>query len=213
MLKTKQIIFFFTIIFFLFFETSAQTTFGIKAGLNFSSAKYLNEFKNDLIAPYKKIKIGFNAGGFLNYELNKIISVQAEILYSQKGLKFEQIEFSENKIVMNYIEIPISGNYKISLSRHVFFNIYVGGYGAFWTDGKSIITDNITGETITIKTDFNNKNYKYNRIDAGILCGILFNLRKIYFDIRYVQGMINSSQNNSDAIINRLVSFSIGFKI
>ena len=187
-------------------------SFGIKTGMNLSHAKYLDDVDEELVKPYRKLKPGFVAGFVLNMKLNKVLSVQAEVLYSQKGLKFEQIPYAESINSMNYIEMPISGHYNLARSEFTAFDVYIGGYGAYWIDGKYKQEDLITGEIINQKVDFKNPDYKYNRTDAGILAGIVYKVKKISFFLRYTHSMTGSSQINADALTNRVVSFGINFR-
>ena len=189
--------------------TFSQTSFGIKTGLNLSHAKYLDVDDDQLIKPYRKLKPGFVAGFVLNKQLNKVLSVQAEILYSQKGLRSEQIPYNKIVNTMNYIELPISGHYNLHRSKSTAFDVYLGAYGAYWIDGKYKKDDLTTGERFVVKVDFKNQDYKYNRIDAGILSGIVYKVKKTSFFLRYTHSMSGSSQINADALTNRLVSLGI----
>ena len=189
--------------------TFSQASFGIKTGLNLSHAKYLDDADDQMVKQYRKLKPGFVAGFVLNMQLNKVLSVQAEILYSQKGLKFEQIPYNKTINSMNYIELPISGHYNLHRSKSTAFDVYIGAYGAYWIDGKSKKDDLTTGELSVDKVDFQNQDYKYNRIDVGILSGIVYKVKKTSYFLRYTHSMTGSSQINADALTNRLVSFGI----
>lgn len=193
------------------FTASSQTLFKIKIGTNFSKAVYLNSEKNDLIKPIRQFKPGIITGVALHQFINKILSVQAEILYSQKGLKTTQIPYATTINSMNYVEIPITGQYSFMKNRHSFFNVYIGGFGAFWTDGKYKRKDYYTGETNSIKVDFHNPNYTYSRIDAGILAGLIYNIKKLDFFLRYTYSMTGSSELNADALSNKVISFGINY--
>jgi len=195
------------------FFANSQTSFKIKAGMNFSKAVYLNSEKDALIKPIRQLKPGIVAGIALQQSVNKILSVQAEILYSQKGLKTTQAPYNTTINTMNYIEIPITGHYSLSKNRHSYFNIYIGGFGAFWTDGKYKRKDYYTGEINSIKVDFHNSDYTYSRIDAGILAGAIYNIKNIDLFIRYTHSMIGSSELNADALRNKVFSFGINYII
>jgi len=197
---------------FIFLKTVfSQTSIGIKTGINFSKAIYLNEFNDELIKPIRKLKPGFIGGITFHQSLNKILSVQAEILYSQKGLKVKQLPYSTSINTMNYIEVPLTGHYSVVKKRHSSIDLYIGGYAAYWTDGKYKRTDISTGETEIIKVDFHNNDYTFNRIDAGIIGGIKFRGNKTDFFIRYTHSMLGSSQLNADALSNRVISFGMNF--
>ncbi len=190
----------------------SQTSIGIKTGINLSQAKYLDDVDEELVKPYRKLKPGFVAGFVLNMKLNKVLSVQAEVLYSQKGLKFEQIPYTKSVNSMNYIEIPISGHYNLTRSKLTSFDVYIGAYGAYWIDGKYKQEDLSTGEIVNLKVDFKNPEYKFNRIDAGILAGIVYEVKNTSFFLRYSHSMTGSSQINADALTNRVMSFGINIR-
>lgn len=193
----------------------SQNSFGIKTGINLSKVKYDDANIDAIISPYKKIKPGINAGFYFSNELNKMMTVNIEILYSQKGLKYYQISYSEGKNTMNYIEIPAIGGLNYYLSRHTKFNFYIGGYYAYWLSGKYISSDLYTSETTITKVDFHNPDWEYNRNDAGLLGGIkyLSDKKKLSFDIRYTHSMLPSSKKVADGVYNRTISINIGIEI
>ena len=197
----------------LFFSlvSFSQTSIKIKTGLNLSKAVYLNDAVDELIKPIRKLKPGITGGIVLHQFINKVLSVQAEILYSQKGLKTEQIPYATTTNTMNYIEIPISSQYSLMKNRYSYFNIYIGGFGAFWTDGKYKRKDYFTGEINSQKVDFYNPDYTYSRIDAGIFTGIVLNIKKLDLFLRYTYSMTGSSELNTDALSNKVISFGINY--
>ncbi len=191
----------------------SQTSLKLKAGINLSKAVYLNDANNNLIKPVRELKPGFVSGIVLHRFFNKILSVQAEILYSQKGLKTTQIPYNTTVNTMNYIEVPVSGQYSLMKTRHSYFNIYIGGYGAFWTDGKYKRKDYYTGEITSVKVDFHNPDYSYSRIDAGIFTGFVYNVKNFDVFFRYTHSMTGSSEFNTDALMNRVISAGINYII
>ncbi|NPA44727.1 MAG: PorT family protein [Chlorobi bacterium] len=205
----------FSIFFLIVVNTSllSQTSFGIKAGLNLSKAIYSNEYNEQLVDPIRKLKPGIVAGFVINHQLNEVISVQAEVLYSQKGLKTEQASLYKYVNSMNYIEIPFSGQYSIIQNKYSKLSILIGGYGAYWTDGKYKRTYLITSETTSYSVDFNSEDYEYNRIDAGIFIGTEFTKEQIEFFIRYTHSMLGSSKENADALSNHVFSIGINYFI
>ncbi|NPA68706.1 MAG: PorT family protein [Chlorobi bacterium] len=202
------------ILFMSFFAiiSSAQTFFKIKTGINFSRPVYAYDFNNKLTEDYKKNKTGFCGGFVLHHFFNEILSVQAELLYSQKGLKIVQNPYGTTINTMNYIEMPVSGQYSLFKTKNTFLNIYIGGYTAYWISGAYKITDYYTGETVSTKVDFNNADYSYERIDAGISAGLSYRFNdnaELY--LVYSHGMIESAKENVDGFLNRLFSFGINF--
>lgn len=201
-------------LFFLFNTVLfSQTSYKIKAGLNLSKAVYLSQNSENLIKPVRKLKPGFVAGFLIHHKLNKILSVQAEILYSQKGLKTKQEPHNKTINTMNYVEIPLSGHYSLFQNSFSSFDVYIGGYAAYWTDGKYKKTDLSTSETTKIKVDFNSSEYKYSRIDYGILSGLVYHFGAADFFARYTHSMSGSSSENTDAISNKVFSVGISYLV
>ncbi len=195
------------------FFANSQTSFKIKAGINFTKAVYLNSEKDALIDPIRQLKPGIITGITVHQFINKVISVQGEILYSQKGLKTTQIPYATTINTMNYLEVPISGQYSIMKTKYSYFNVYIGGFGAYWLNGKYKREDYYTGEISSEKVDFHNPDYTYSRIDAGILAGVIYNIEKFDFFLRYTHSMTGSSELNADALSNRTFSFGINYNI
>lgn len=209
----KKIIFSAIVLFSLAQHSCSQTYSGIKTGVNFCKAVYDNKAVDDIISQYRKIKPGVSAGFFVETNLNKILTVDAEILYSQKGLKYFQSGFREGKNTMNYLEIPVSGGYNFFIDKKNILNIYIGGYYAFWINGKFIYTDLSTLLPYETKIDFNSPDFEYNRHDAGLFTGIRYRKlkSKLFIDLRYNHALLSSSNAVADGVFNRLLSISLYF--
>lgn len=83
--------------------------FGVKGGLNIS--KLTNTDGSKTLA-------GFNAGGLVNFELDKSWAIQPEVLYSTQGTKFEHSAFwglisNSGTTKLNYVNIPVMVQYSI----------------------------------------------------------------------------------------------------
>src|SRR5690349_11177041 len=61
-------------------EPAPTTKFGIKGGVNLTNL-YVNDVKDE------NMKVGFNAGVFAKVPMSRVVSLQPELLYSQKGSK------------------------------------------------------------------------------------------------------------------------------
>lgn len=85
-------------------SSMAQVTYGPRLGLNFS-----NFGGSD--AGDTKMKIGFHLGGFGNYTINDMFSVQAELLFDAKGAKSEYTDMNNVKqtvpLSLSYLSLPI----------------------------------------------------------------------------------------------------------
>jgi len=79
--------------------------FGLKVGLNRSNV-YDSKTQDFSDNP----KIGFAGGAFLSFVLSESISIQPELLYSQKGFKGTGITLGQSysfKRTTNFIDVPI----------------------------------------------------------------------------------------------------------
>jgi hypothetical protein len=105
----------------------AQTTIGVKGGINIATVDTNVEDIEDLV----ESKTGFVGGAFVTFGLGNIFAVQPELLYSQKG--FQGDEFDETvKVNTNYIEIPVllKAQLKLAMLRPA---IYAGPVVSFET--------------------------------------------------------------------------------
>ncbi|WP_240337107.1 porin family protein [Rufibacter psychrotolerans] len=99
------------------FAAQAQSSFGVKGGLNYSNLsgdlKDESRFNN---------KVGFHAGVYFNAPIvGDFFSIQPEILYSNKGFKYDDVERTgllgvkeryEGTANFNYIDVPVLARVK-----------------------------------------------------------------------------------------------------
>src|SRR5690554_154351 len=80
------------------------------------------QIEGDDIRGYRRL--GANVGGGVFIKLPKDFSVAIEILYSMKGAKTsvnQAVNFSDVRISMDYIDLPISANY--TLDNRIIFGL------------------------------------------------------------------------------------------
>lgn len=84
--------------------------FGVKAGAN------LSNLSGDLVNQDQyKNRVGFQGGVMVNFGLSDIISIQPEVLYSQKGFKYADQQFTvlgntfrnTGNVRYDYLDVPI----------------------------------------------------------------------------------------------------------
>jgi len=80
--------------------------FGVKAGAN------LSNLSGDLVDQDQyKNRFGFHGGVMVNFGLGDIVSIQPEVLYSQKGFKYADQQFglvrNTGSVRYNYIDVPV----------------------------------------------------------------------------------------------------------
>ena len=201
---------------FLFFPyrySYSQTKFGLNSGLNFCTIKYNNEYQEDLIKPYRKIKTDIKGGIFLIQELNPLLFISSEIIYSRKGLKYEQPGTRTGNNKLNYAQWSVCGNIIILNKNYHKFSAGIGIYTSFWINGKNTYINLKTGEYISEKVDFQNTYYEYNRWDAGIVAALSHSKKKSpwFLSAKFEYGMLDSSREIADSFSNRLISASLGY--
>jgi hypothetical protein len=204
----------FFLLVFIQISAKSQISFGIKYGINLTSVKYEESTSEKLMKPYKKIKFGLLFGGEAEIKINRVLVLDIDLIYTQKGLKYSQPGYSEGKIKMNYVEMPFAGKYLIGSPKKNPFGIFVGGYFAYWLNGKYLKTDFKTGSKQNEAVDFNSPDHQYNRTDIGFYTGISKKIsRRWIFDLRYTHGMFSSARNGTDALLSRVVSLSVTYRL
>jgi hypothetical protein len=138
-------------------------------GLNFSK---LTNYEGTMD---EKSQTGIVAGLAANIGIS-MLSVQPELLYSQKGYKYQQKNGFTEEGIHDYIELPVL--LRVAFGPPVFkFFVNAGPYAAYWLSGKekthgggAVKTeDKVDFKEVTIP--FLNIKYKPNRIDYGVTFG------------------------------------------
>lgn len=213
-MKTK-IIALTTVITFIAFASQAQkTTFGVRAGVNFTNLNGDDPNGNDL--DYK-MKVGFHVGANAEIPVAPEFYVQPGVLYSLKGAKVD--DAADTKVHVSYIEVPINFLYKPELGDgHLLLG--VGPYVAFGVGGK------IKNDNGDIDIEFDKEvetllqaAYTLKRFDAGgnLLFGYEFS-NKFSVQLNAQLGLINiapdiKSMPNSDyKVKNTSFGVSVGYR-
>lgn len=180
--------------------------FGLKGGLNFTNM-YIDKVGDD------KMKVGWHAGVFAKVPLAKGVSLQPELLYSNKGSKLnytdQLIGVGEYRFNLNYWELPVLLSFNIAEN----FHINAGPYIAYLS--KADITDINENGTVDQLVKLNEDSFK--RWDAGAAAGIGFDVEKFTLGARYTLGLtkINNSSllsqlapNSKNSALNIFIGFS-----
>ena len=85
---------------------SAQR-YGLKAGVNVSDVVITNYINADAESDYR-MKTGLHAGIYADVDITEKISLSAEIMYSNKGVR------AADKIHLHYINIPLLTLYRVT---------------------------------------------------------------------------------------------------
>lgn len=181
-------------LFLMGFTVNAQLKFGVRAGLNASTVSFPN-------LPNKSEKIGFHAGVFTDIPVvENFMSVQPELSYSTKGTSFKLLS-EKQSIEMNYVDFLLPVSFKMSN-----FNINVGPFASYLISTPDY-------------TYYNNNSVlvdAFKKFDAGLTAGLGYNFNKMMIGVRYNQGFIDVTEDNSRAFLgsgkNAVGQLSIGYK-
>lgn len=193
----------------------AQTSYGLKAGVN------LGKFSNatDLEKDYQKNNVSFYVTGFADIPVAPQFSIQPGVSLQGKGAKYElkgdNLDGSTSTNLMS-IEIPVNAVYYIPAgSGNVFLG--AGPYVGFNVSGKVKASGNLGewGAEGDHDIDFSGDDKDMKRVDAGVnfLAGYKLG-NGFLLNAGYGLGLSNlSPSSDSDAkFSNRVLSFGVGFQ-
>lgn len=161
---------------------SISQAVGIKGGLSIA-----NLSTNDGEVEDKNAIAGFTAGVFMNAPIGEIFALQPELLYTQKGGKYEVLGIDvENRSA--YLELPLL--LQFTLLDPIY--IYAGPQVSYLLSVKTTYND---GGQIEFEDEEDPDDY--NRTDIGGAAGIGFNFDKVTLDARVVLGVIDYDKERS----------------
>jgi opacity protein-like surface antigen len=207
---------------FLFLMSSpyafTQITVGPKVGFNL--ADMLIKDKEIVYSIQNKYKVGFHIGGTATYEVFENFSVEAGLLFTNKGYH-QDSGSSKIKMYINYIELPINAVYKIELKNYK-LNVFAGPYISYAVGGKirsnTMIFMNAEGEKVNelqLKFGSDLTKHQFRKMDFGLNFGAGVELtNKVSIDLHYELGMYNISVNTKDKLSyrNQVIEISLGYK-
>lgn len=180
-------------------------TFGIKAGANMSNIwdTKAEDFSADP-------KIGFAGGVFASIPLGRLVALQPEVIFSQKGYtasgQFLMTPY-EMRRTSNYLDIPLL----VAFRPAPFVSILAGPQIGFQLSQKDKFTlGNFSSEE---QQEFENDNWRKNML--GIHVGLDFNIRHFVISPR---AAIDFQDNKGDGTAsdprykNFLVQLTLGYR-
>lgn len=196
------------------FVRSQSLSKGVKAGVNISTFGGADA-PSDL-----KSLTAFSAGVFFNLSLPGPISIQPEVLYSQKGAKSTSSSYTSS-INLTYIEIPILLKFNIPLApaAPVKPNVFAGPAAGFLITAKAKI-DPAPPAPFPAETDIKDE---FTNMDLGVVMGVGLDIDlvavQLTIDARYFLGL-NTLDKNEDPtthtkedVKNRTASVNIGIAL
>ena len=182
---------------------------GVKAGLNLASLTPEEDEDPDI-----SWRRGLVAGGWFRTPLGQRVSLQAEGLFSEKGVRFDDIVFVDGgsaDIRIRYFELPVlaRADFGAPASPTRFF--VVGGLAPAFTlsaRSKTYVNDDEVDSR-----DIGDDVYSF---DVGLVGGAGVQIGRAVIEGRYTHGLrhINTDDNgDEDRIKNRVFSVTIGFRV
>lgn len=186
-------------------DSRKSFTFGIKAGANYSNV--YDASTQDFVADGK---FGFAGGVFVGIPLGKIIGIQPEILYSQKGFKSTGTYLGstyEMTRTTEFIDVPLL----LAVKPMDKLTLLFGPQFSFLMKQK----DEFTGGTINVtqQQEFDNSNITKNIM--GLVGGLDINVNNYVFGLRAAWDIkTNEGDGNSSTprYKNMLVQATVGFR-
>jgi len=184
--------------------TQAQTRFGIKGGLNFSTAS----FSQNKVTFTPDSKTGFTLGVISEIPLATDFYLQPGLLFSTKGLIVSSSLLglsSDYSMSTNNIEIPINALYKLHAGSVKVLG-FAGPYIGYAVSGK----EKYEGVSSDIK--FSGDNKGMNAFDFGLNFGAGVEISNFQITAQYGLGLTNLfSQSSEGTMKNKVFGVSVAY--
>ena len=174
--------------------SQAQTRLGIRGGLNATNISFEN-------LPDKGERFGYHLGVFADVPvISDFMSVQPELSFSTKGTAFKYLD-ERQTLNMNYMDFLLPVAFHLGS-----IDIQVGPFASYLisTPDYTVYNDN----SVLIDA--------FKKFDAGLTAGLSYNLNKLMFGIRFNQGFMDVTKDNSRLFLgsgkNAVGQVSLGLK-
>jgi hypothetical protein len=206
-MKKLRLSVFLTIAFTFILQSALTQQLGIRSGLNYAKLKFTgstdSDLKNALMA-YRQTTV---YGGFLNFKIVPLVSLQIEGNYDPRGYKSEVPSYSgegifegEEYVGIDYLTVPVLARVKLLV-----FYLEAGPYAGFLLKARHVQTGTIT---IANTSGFETNDYfaeedikdELKNIDYGVIVGggLSFKLGPVEISggARYNAGFANILKEN-----------------
>ena len=152
----------------------SQTSIGLRGGLNVSS---WSGDDLDVTEP----RLGATGGLFARYQASPALALQAEALYSQKGVRSDLVVGDEGVYQLDYIDVPVLARVSVPLSLYADAGVYAGPTISFPIRGE-FKADAETGQAdFSVKDDL--------KTTFGLTLGGDYYAGPVGVDLRYTLGL------------------------
>ena len=176
------------------FENS-KFHYGLKLGLAMSTISSDNLDRDTIDS-----KFGIEIGALFSYYLNDLLTIQTELLFTQKGYVFLSSEVPDTHFTLNYLQLPITFGFKLFSEFKLYFGAYFSSFTNIWVSSSSLTYDQ--------ESDYEDElEPKINNFDMGGILGFTFRgNNNILFDFRYERSIISLYNEGDD-------TYSSSFKL
>ncbi|BAP31576.1 uncharacterized protein CHSO_2539 [Chryseobacterium sp. StRB126] len=209
-------------------KSSSPITFGVKAGLNASTISRSDDryYESGDHNDEDKLKVGFQAGVFVNIPVAEKFSIQPELLFSQLGSKVEETYsyYSSNygfksnfeyKANLNYLTLPVMVQYNILPQLYV----EAGPEFGYLLGGKIKGDDTrttIKGNSTTISKESYSEDLPmdlYRRFNFGIGIGAGYYFTQNFgVTARFTAGISNIMKETDYKMRNNAFQVGVAYK-
>jgi hypothetical protein len=172
----KKVLFFAVFTVFAFTSTLAQddggssdgVSFGVKAGVNFSSL--VGDDTDGMDG-----RTGLNGGAVVSIPVSELFAVQPEVVYSAQGFTVEDMGFGEGTGHLDYLNIPILADFTVAEG----FSLQAGPEIGF------VLNDDFENDAGSASMEAESFNF-------SIVGGVQYRLPVgLFFQARYAAGLID----------------------
>jgi hypothetical protein len=180
-------------------------TMGVKGGLNSSTLR----IESDITVASYQSRSEFVWGGFIEYRISPMFSVQVEVLDSPKGSRLPSGITTVNQdivLMYEYTEVPLLIKWAQGFGSRLIPSLYAGPYWAHLREAKVRTEGRLTDITEPLPDQ---RGY-----DLGVIFGfsLSYDLGPVVLigDVRYGMGLVDVDETAGSTINQRLWSFTAG---
>ena len=190
-----------------------------KVGMTLSKVSNMPKFNDANVTVDRSLLGGVVIGGEAEYQIAKPFSVAAGLNYSMQGCQWENYDFmdkgvkyeeKDNKIELNYLNIPLVANFYLFKGFAIKGGIQMGFLLSAHAKNKEIV------DKVTSNVDIDVKDF-CNKVDFSIPVGVSYQVPTIpiYIDARAIFGIKNILKEvpaGYDNCKNQVFQLTVGYK-